>query len=357
MRIFGLHNKNLLPILALFVLAASCASVPAAPSDSCQLETGIPGPEDFALDEFAPGGSRLIISSQQRRAHDDSGALRFAGALFSLPLLSVGHHSVQFGAAQRLVLRNRDDLAFHPVGLDLHLQPDGRRRLYLVNRAAPGRSVIEIYEVRGKEALFRQRLERPLLLSANNLVALDDDELYVTNDLTGPQWRSSLDTLLAVPSGNVLRYHDGRWTVVVKGLAFANGIAISAAGDHLYVAEMRAGTLHDYSRDPLTGRLQQQARTFTVPGNMDNLSWENSSWLNVASHPDLLALAGSMDNANKPAPSQAYRLNVHTAELRPLFADDGQQVSAASVALRIGDRVILGQLLDDGVANCRVIQP
>lgn len=357
MRSFALRNKIVPFVLGFALWQSGCASVPAAPAGSCQLETGIPGPEDLVLDEFAKQGPRLIVSSQQRRAHDAAGVMRFTGGLFSLPLLRVGNKSAQLGEAQRLLLRNRDDLAFHPVGLDLRVQADGSRRLYVVNRPAPGRSVVEIYELRDRQAIFRQRLEDPLLVSANDLVALDDDELYVTNDLIGPAWRASLDTLLGLAVGNVVHYRQGQWQLVIDHLAFANGITLSPAGDHLYVAEMRAGTVRDYSRDPVTGRLNAKARVFRVPGNVDNLSWENSTWLNVASHPDLLALAASMDDVNKRAPTQTYRLNIKTGELRPLFFDDGQQVSAASVAMRVGDRVILGQLLDDGVANCRAMQP
>ena len=335
------------------LVCLGCATTPHATPAKCQFETGIPGPEDFVLDAQARGGPRLIVSSQQRRIVDKEGAPRFAGALFSVPLLQVNDKSLRLGEAQRLQMRNRDDLAFHPVGMDLHLQADGSRRLYVINRASPGRSLIEIFEIHDNEALFRQRLEDPLLVSANDLVALDDDELYVSNDLTSPSWRASLDTLLAVPTGNVVHYRSGQWRVVIDKLAFANGITTSAAGDHLYVAEMRGKAVLDFPRDLHKGDLAPLRRSFSIPGNVDNISREDGPWLDVAAHPDLLALAASFDDADKRAPSRAYRLNVRTGALQPLFADDGRQVSAASVAMRFGNQVILGQLLEDGLANCQ----
>lgn len=334
-----------------FVSLAACQTTAALKPVSCQVETGIPGPEDFALDARATGGPRLIVSSQQRRGASVDGIMPFDGALFAVPL-----HQGRLGEAQRLSISNRDDVAFHPVGIDLRVQADGSRRLYVANRLVPGRSVVEIYELRALQLIFRQRLASPLLVSANDLVALDDDALYVSNDFLGPSWRMPFDVLFGLPSGNIVAYRDGHWSQAVSGIAYANGLILSPAQDHLYVAAMRGGGVLDFLRDPATGALGDAPKLLKVPGGVDNLQWEDGHWLNLTSHQDLLGIAESLNDPSRRVASHAYRLDVRSGALQILFADDGQQVSIASTAWRVGDRLILGQLIEDGLVSCPVAE-
>lgn len=334
--------------MALLVSLAACARQPAPHPRACQRVQGLPGAEDFALDLAHPP-PRLLVSSQERRTRGDDGAPLAGGQIAAVELGDEG-----LGPARPLILRNRDTTPFHPHGIDVWTTATGETRLFVINHVNRDTHLIEEFGVLDDALVFRRRLQHTLMHSPNDLVVAGDDELYVSNDRGLPASLMLVEGALGLPCGNLVHYRQGQWTVLVEGVAYANGLEIDVTGEHLYLAAVRENRVREYPRDPGSGALGEMSRHFDLGSGVDNLLWMDSRTLIAAAHPDMLVFARHATDAGLRAPSQIFRIDVEDASVRRLFEDDGHKVSAASTGWVHGGRVIMGQVFDDGVVSCAI---
>jgi len=80
------------------------------------------------------------------------------------------------------------------------------------------------------------------------------------HSVTEPSEESGTDLIVLVDP-------DGRFSVVAEAMAGPNGLAISADGERLFVAETRAGRLRQFRIDQTTGALSKP-RQFAETGNV-----------------------------------------------------------------------------------------
>jgi sugar lactone lactonase YvrE len=121
---------------------------------------------------------------------------------------------------------------------------------------------------------------------ANAVVVADDGTIYFTDASTrfspakwgGTLEASVLDILEQAASGRVLAYEPstGATRVVASGFSFANGVALSADGSHLFVSETgryRVWRIDSHASDIPVQRDSAQASVFldNLPGYPDNL--------------------------------------------------------------------------------------
>jgi arylesterase/paraoxonase len=325
-------------VAALAMLAGGIAHGGQAASSSgpCEMARGMPGPEDIELDAGDARGPRLIVSSHERRRKDTT------GALFGVPLVNGA-----LGAPRPLELVDRDDVPFRPHGISL-VAAAGPPRLYVVNHVTGADHAIEVFEIDGDRLRFRRRLAHPLLTAPNDVVALPDGEVYVTN--TG----SPLAMLLGFRWGNVAHFDGERWAIAAEGIGFANGLAVNAAGDRVYVAGFGDQAIHEYPRNPDTGALEERLRAITVGSGVDNLTWADDHTLMVAAHPKLFAFLRHARNPASRSPSEVYAVDVGDARVTRYPVD---AVSAASTAILYQGRLYLGQVFDDAVVACPLPSP
>jgi len=221
------------------------------------------------------------------------------------------------------------------------------------SRLSPSSRAIEVFDVDGDRLVFRPpRLTHALLDSPNDLVALPDGQIYVTNMGPSRGITGLLSLLLGLRLGTVVHYKDGQWHPVADGISYANGIAVSPAGDTLFVAGLRDQGIHVYPRNPGTGAIGARARFIPVGSGVDNLTWADARTLVVAAHPKLLALALHARDAARRAPSQIYRIDAATGASTLVYADDGATISAASTGLVWKDRLYMGQVFGRGIVAC-----
>ena len=121
---------------------------------------------------------------------------------------------------------------------------------------------------------------------ANAVVVADDGTIYFTDastrfspaDWGGTYEASVLDILEQAASGRVLAYEPSNRStrVVASGFSFANGVALSADGSHLFVSETgryRVWSIDSHARDLHVQRASAQASVLldNLPGYPDNL--------------------------------------------------------------------------------------
>lgn len=328
----------------------------------------IPGPEDIVVDHAA---RVAFVASQRRRSttgkivsnpdHMEGGAI-FALDLGDKPL-----------AKRPLADQNKLGVPFHPRGCGLYSDASGVRRLLVISDRGAADHVVEIFDVVGETFAtvglrhVRTIVDSKHLISPNDLVALDGDRFYVTNDHgTRQALPQLLETGAALPWSTVVFWDGQRCHTVVRGIAFANGIALDPARGRLYVASTRWEKIHAYAwsaSDP--ARELTDFDPIDLPGCPDNLEWDEEGHLWIGADPSFLKLALYAAGMSPTAPSLVLRLRFDgetPPRVEAVWRDDtGETLSASSVAAVHGKgstrRLLIGQPFGNHLLDCELRTP
>ncbi len=316
---------------------------------TCVTAGGLPGAEDMALDRAS---GQLFVSSDDRRAEP---ARR--GAIYMLPFATLESVSARTDATVGVPER------FHPHGVSLWTGPDGARRLFVINHPdgwEGAASTVEIYDVAPEGTLRHVRtVSDPAFSRLNDIVADGPESFFVTRETlaarnsAGELWGQLSDT---DRTGAVLRYAGGQVSEAATGFSFANSLALSPDAGRLYASDTIARTVRVYGRDAATGGLTQIDAAQLGTG-VDNLDVEPDGRVWIAAHPKLMTFAfGHARDASVPAPSQVIILEPDPSGKggradQVLLTNDGAY-SGASVAIRNGQRLVLGSVFEPGVRVC-----
>jgi sugar lactone lactonase YvrE len=180
----------------------------------------------------------------------------------------------------------RIDRVAHTGGrpLGLEIDPDGR---LLVCDAHRG--VLRIDTATGAIEPVTDVVAGRKMLFCNNAAIASDGTVWFSDSSTMfgiEKWKD--DFVQDTRTGRLLRLTtDGRIDVVEEGLAFANGVALSAAEDYVAVAETAARTV---VRRWLTGdrRGERDLLVGDLPGYPDNIARGSDGliWVTIASPTD-----------------------------------------------------------------------
>jgi arylesterase/paraoxonase len=324
------------------------------------------GPEDFEVDLTSAGAPRLLVSAYDRRAQRD-------GGIYAISLPRQGPREVKKLPVDRRAEGPRSGCPLRPHGISLvRTTDDGSTRLYLVNHSLEEDAELADCDVsQGDEirlhsvAIFRVEADRlvheetvvdPLLISPNDLVALPNRQIYVSNEIS---YRSYLLKLLELAhlfrSSNVVHLSpsESGWDVrnVAEGFRYANGVAVS--DERLFVAAVLDRTIHEFERDPATGNVGERIREIPVGSGVDNLMWSGPH-LTVAAHPSIRAYLRHVSDADAPSPSEVYRVDPASDPpvVTRIHSNDGSVISASSTAMVYQDTLFIGQVLNQGIVAC-----
>lgn len=249
-----------------------------------------------------------------------------------------------------------DPPGFRPHGLSLLTRAGAAARLFAVSHPADGTHTVEIAEQDANGAFVPRRTVRdPAFVHPNAVAATGPEQFYLVNDRTAQSgWRQWLRVLTRSGDATLVHYDGARARVLVDDLAYPAGMALSADGTQLYVAEALAKALRVYRRDPANDSLtlERIVALGTAPDNL-NVDAEGVVW--IAAHPRLLRFLAHARDATRPAPTQVLRFDPR----RPadgavtVYADDGGEISAGTVAASWRDDFLIGGLLDRKVLICK----
>lgn len=220
-----------------------------------------------------------------------------------------------------------------PLGIEF--APDGR---LLVCDARKG--LMWVDPASGEVEQITAEVDGVAMRFCNNAAIASDGTIWWSDSSTQfgiEQWKQ--DFVRNTRTGRLLRRDpDGTVTTVLTGLAFANGVALSAAGDFVCVAETGARTVvRHWISGPNRGMRDRLCSD--LPGYPDNIARGSDGliWITIASPMDALVerlqtapmilrkLATSLPEALQPKPRQSVRVVayddqgrlVHDIDIRP----------------------------------------
>lgn len=322
----------------------------------------IPGPEDIVIDHAA---NIAFVASQQRKSPAGKplepdkmpGGSIFALDLIAMPL-----------AKRVLVDQASLKFPFHSRGCSFFAGNNGERRLMVISDRTAADHVVEIFDVVGDTfhtvglQHVRTIVDADHIVSPNDLVALDGDCFYVTNDHGARNiLLRTLEDLYGLPLSTVVFWDGSRCHTVAKGIGFANGIALDRTRGRLYVAATGSKEIHVYSWDAANpANLLTEVHSIDLSACPDNLEWDEEGNLWIAGDPDFLKLFLYYKGYQPAAPSRVFCLPSDQSD-NPyeVWSDEtGETISASSVAAVHGKgavrRLLIGQPFGDFLLDCEL---
>ncbi|KAJ3361081.1 hypothetical protein GGF32_007768 [Allomyces javanicus] len=240
-----------------------------------------------------------------------------------------------------LVVRGYNgDFSLHGLSVIDHHVKKNKVTLHLVNHKRSG-SCIDIFDHRvgTNELLYGETVCDPLIRSPDAIIPLTRNSFYITNYLSiGPNVTKMdivLDMALARPTSDlVFRTEDGQIKMVRNGIKGANGLALTADKDQLWMTESLSGELwiFDIQAD---GSLRESEKRITLSFFPDNVHMVPETGAMVVSGP------GGMLNAAR-ADGYQFRYQPDANPPSSKTASKGSSPKPAPAASKKKDALPLG---------------
>lgn len=287
------------------------------------------GAEDFTIN-YEDGF--MIISQDDRAGRRDGNPSK--GHLYYLDLDSGDFRP------QKLTANHK--LKFYPHGISLLKLDSAHYQILVVNHARG--HTIEKFELYGNDSLVYATTYRDeSMISPNDVIALDEESFYFTNDHGYTSyWGRMAENYLGLAVSNVI-FYDGKYREVADGISYANGINISKDRSQVLVASPRSFSLRYYDIQE-NGDLSFD-HNFDVGTGIDNIELDDKGDLWMGAHPSLLAFTSYAVGKNEIAPSEVIKVTGDLVE--SLYTNNGELISASSVAAPYKDLLFVGTVMDD----------
>ena len=295
--------------------------------------TGIAGPEDFDVD---PDSGWLFISNTDRWNVAKGNKTNDGISLWKLN---------QEAAPYLLTTTFKGE--FHPHGIS-YLKKGKTNYLFVINHNKNGSSV-ELFRFKNDTLFHLVTFKDELMCCPNDLVAVDVDKFYVSNDHANKKgFKRKMEDYLRQAKSYLL-YFDGKsFSKVYDKLKYANGVMVSQDGKTLYLTETIGSKISVLDRDIKTGKLQLRF-TKNLKTGLDNITMDANGDLWVAAHPKLFDFVGHVKDSEHLSPSQVLKISPNGTddlEVSEVYLNDGSQISGSSVALHYKGKVYVGVVFE-----------
>ncbi len=239
------------------------------------------------------------------------------------------------------------DQAFAPHGISF-FKRDSSYCVMAINHTMDGH-FIEVFELERQRMKHIQTLKHSSMISPNDLVMIDQNRFYFTNDHKYVKGAGKLlEEYLGLAISNVVYFDGNNYREVANGIAFANGINFDAERNLLFVASPRSFLVKVYERNE-DGSL---AFVEDIPcgTGVDNVEFDFEGNLWIGAHPSLLRFNAYSDGMKETAPSEIIKITYRDKgdfTVESVFTNDGKEMSGASVAAVFKDLIFAGNVMDD----------
>ncbi len=294
----------------------------------------VPGAEDIMvshIDSFA------IISSTNREFYPPTKEEK--GGLYSLDLrdqdFRVTHLTSSF------------QKPFAPHGISM-IKKDSTYKIMAINHTDQGHS-IETFTKKGDHLVFEKTLTDPSMISPNDLVLIDENRFYFTND---HGYTEGIGKLLEEYGGlsvsNVVYYDGTTFREVADGIAYANGINFDPKRNLIFVASPRGFLVKVYSKKN-DGSLEF-IEDIPCGTGVDNIDIDTNGDLWVGGHPNLLRFKAYAKGKKETSPSEIIKITYRSKDdfmVEKVYTEDGTTMSGSTIGVSYKDLILTGNVMDD----------
>ncbi len=300
------------------------------------------GTEDMAIDRK---NGLLFISSTDRRSQR-AGKPSANDGIYLLDISSGG-------VPEKLPHTYAGE--FHPHGISF-LSKGEKSYLFVVNHNGAG-DFVELFQFTGDRLEHLRSWSDDQMCCPNDLVAVDTDKFYVTNDHGQKQGLGRLaEDYLRFASSYLLYYDGSAFKKAYEGLNYANGVALSNDGTKLYLTHTTGRELLTFDRNPQSGFLEIK-NSLKLGTGVDNITVDEKGDIWIAAHPKLFAFVEHAKDASKPSPSEVWKITPHkenTFGVERIYTDDGKQLSGSSVAVPYMGQLFIGVVFDNKLLHAKL---
>lgn len=295
----------------------------------------LPGVEDMQIsykDNF------MLLSSDDRASRRDGNTQQ--GHLYYMDLTNPSFEPIQLTADF--------SIPFFPHGISMVETGAQTYKVYAINHVDEKHS-IEVFMLYQDSLVFVETLQHESMVSPNDIVAIDGDRFYFTNDHGYTKGLGKLgEEYLGWAVSNVIYFDGGNYREVADGIAYANGINLDSQRNLLFVASPRDFLVKVYEAQP-DGNLRF-VENINCGTGVDNIEFAPDGKIWIGCHPSLLAFAAYAKGDKAISPSEVITIDYRSEgdySQEIIFLDDGNHMSAATVAPVYKDYIFVGNVMDD----------
>jgi arylesterase/paraoxonase len=294
----------------------------------------LPGAEDITVsltDSFA------IISSTKRDVYPPTEVE--VGGLYFMNLKSDSFNPIH--------LTSSFTKPFAPHGISM-IKTDSTYKVMAVNHIL-GKHSIEVFNLKNSMLTFEKTLTDDSMIKPNDIVMVDSERFYFTNDHRYTQGLGMLaEDYLGFALSNVIYFDGENFREVASGISYANGVNYDKKRNLLFVASPRKFLIKVYKTNE-DGSLDFIENIDCGTG-VDNIEFDTDGHLWIGSHPNLLKFASYAKGKEKHSPSEIIKINYkgkNDYSVETIYLEDGKTMSASTVAAPFGNLLLTGNVMDD----------
>lgn len=307
------------------------------PSFAGKLEKKIalPGVEDM---QISYQGQFMLLSSDDRASRRDGQTRQ--GHLYYIDLKDPTFEPVQ--------LTTNLDIPFFPHGISMIQTGEQTYQVCAVNHVNDHHT-LEFFDLFGDSLVHTHTLSDESMVSPNDVVLLKENRFYFTNDHGYTKGLGKLgEEYLGWAVSNVIYFDGENYRKVADGIAYANGINLDASRNLLFVASPRDFLVKVYQAQEDGGL--NFVENINCGTGVDNIEFAPDGTLWIGCHPNLLAFTAYARGDKPIAPSEVITIDYRGKEdytVESIYLDNGNQMSAATVAVVYQDLIFVGNVMDD----------
>lgn len=241
---------------------------------------------------------------------------------------------------------------FNPHGISL-FKKDSTYYVYAINHSGKNyqQQSIEVFKLENKQATHIKTLKDASMVSPNDLVVLNENSIYFTNDhYYGAGFGKLIEDYLGLSISNVIHFNGTTYNEVANGIAYANGINFDAKRNLVFVASPRKFLVKVYQKN------KDNSLTFIenidCKTGVDNIEFDTKGNLWIGAHPNLLHFKSYMKEKKEFSPSEIIKINYTSKgkyNVENVYVNNGKDISGSTVATPFGNKILVGTVTDNNL--------
>lgn len=239
------------------------------------------------------------------------------------------------------------NIAFEPHGISF-FKKDSINHVMAINHTSEGHS-IEVFELIRNSLSHKTTLRNTSMLQPNDLVMIDEDRFYFTNDHGYTEgFGKTMEEYLGLAVSNVIYFDGENYKEVAKSIAYANGINCDKERELIFVASPRRFLIKVYSKQE-DGSLSF-IEDIPCGTGVDNIEFDKEMNLWIGCHPSLLRLNSYRKGKKETAPSEVIKIRYQSKgnySVEKIYVEEGHEMSGSTVAAIFDDLIFVGNVMDE----------